>query len=89
MTTVYEEKEGYLRPTKMEIFDSKHGRGISFTFTHTLDPLRKAVATIPLCDASSNWPLEIFLRFNADYPEALEHRIDLNSFTQRLSDGSA
>lgn len=86
MTTQYEFKEGYLRPTDLEIFDSKHGKGVSLTFVHTLDPLRKAVATIPLADVSHEWPLEIFLRFNSDYPEAAEHTNLMNSFVQRLTD---
>jgi len=86
MTTKFEdEKEGFLRPTDMEIFDTKHGRGVSLTFVHTLDPLRKAVATIPLEDATHEWPLRIFLHFNADYPEAMEHTSSLNSFVQRLT----
>ncbi len=85
MTTQYEWKEGYLRPTDMEIFDTKNGKGVSLTFVHTLDNIRKAVATIPIADATHEWPLEVFLRFNADYPEAMEHTDSLNPFVRRLS----
>ncbi len=85
MTTQFECKEGYLRPTDMEIFDTKDGKGVSLTFVHTLDNLRKAVATIPIADAHHKWPLEVFLRFNSDYPEAMEHTDSLNPFVRRLS----
>jgi len=89
MTTKYEdEPKGYLRPTEMEIFDltTGIGRGVSLTFIHTLDSERKAVATIPLADATHEWPLRIFLQFNADYPEAIQHTDTLNSYVQRLSE---
>ncbi len=87
MTTKFEDdNEGYLRPVDMEIFDCKDaGQGVSLTFVHTLDPMRKAVATIPLADATHEWPLRIFLQFNADYPEAMQHTDTLNSFVQRLT----
>ncbi len=86
MTTKFEEKEGYLRPAEMEIFDLRGaGKGVQMTFVHTLDPLRKAVATIPYADLTPQWPMELFMRFNTDYPEAMEHTSELNSYVQRLS----
>lgn len=87
MTSLLETKTGYLRPTNMEHSIGRFGESVSLVFVHTKEPLRKAIACVPVVDAHFEWPVEVFLRFNADYPEAIDHIEDMATYAHRLADG--
>lgn len=87
MTSLLPAKTGYLRAINMEHSVGRFGESVSLVFIHTEDPLRKAIACVPVKDAHFEWPVEVFLRFNTDYPEALDHIEDMAKYAHRLADG--
>lgn len=87
MTSSLGAKTGYLRPINMEHHIGRFGESVTLVFVHTQQPLRKAIACVPVEDANFEWPVEVFLRFNTDYPEALDHIEGMAKYAHRLADG--
>lgn len=75
-------KTGYLHPDTIEVSDSTKGKVISIVFKHTEDPSITAGASMAFEDSTYEWPRQVFLRVNADYPEAIKHIAIMTKFAQ-------
>jgi len=64
-------------------------RDVTLTFEHTVAEGVKATATVPRGDATPDWVLEVFLKFNKEFPEAIRHTGEAITMAQRLYDGAA
>lgn len=73
---------GYMHPETIEISESGTDKIISITFKHTEDHLVKAGATISFEDSTYEWPRQVFLRVNGNYPEALSHMKVIENFAR-------
>ena len=62
---------------------------VSVHFVHTNDSDVRAMAMVPHSMATPEWMLEVYLKFNSDHPEALQHTQAVLTASQRLYDGPA
>lgn len=81
-------KKGYLALLEAEIVDPPldHPSGsegsVILKFEHTDDAQIKGMASLPIELVYPEWPVEVFLRFNEDYPEAIQHIKGVRAFAK-------
>lgn len=51
-------------------------------FKHTEDAQINGMASLPMELVYPEWPVEVFLRFNIDYPEAIQHIKSIRAFAK-------
>ncbi len=87
-TEIISTKTGYLQLMEAEVVDPPldHPSGsegsIILNFEHTENSQIKGMASLPIEMTYAEWPVEVFLRFNEDYPEAIKHISGVRAFSK-------
>ena len=91
MNDIHARNLGYLSITELRIDPDPKGMTngtMVLMFQHSLNPREIAMASYPMEDVYPELPLEVFLRFNSSYPEALHHTDEALKLARRLFDAA-